>query len=70
MDFSAEYTEWVRNHSHFHIWSVRMLAMSTGRASSRGWGAGLGPDVLSAYSDFAFEILHPLPEENGGSDQM
>jgi spermidine dehydrogenase len=35
-----------------------------------GGGAGLGPDALSAYSDYAFEMLHPLPEERGGSDQM
>jgi spermidine dehydrogenase len=35
-----------------------------------GGGSGLGPDALSAYSEYAFEMLHPLPEENGGSDQM
>ena len=35
-----------------------------------GGGSGLGPDALSAYSDYAFELLHPLPEEKGGSDQM
>ena len=35
-----------------------------------GGGSGLGPDALSAYSDYAFEMLHPLPEDNGGSDQM
>jgi spermidine dehydrogenase len=35
-----------------------------------GGGSGLGPDALSAYSDYAFEMLHPLPEENGGADQM
>ncbi len=35
-----------------------------------GGGSGLGPDALSAYSDYAFEMLHPLPEEEGGSDQM
>src|SRR6516165_4545867 len=35
-----------------------------------GGGSGLGPDALSAYSDYAYEMLHPLPEENGGSDQM
>lgn len=35
-----------------------------------GGGSGLGPDALSAYSDYAFEMLHPLPEEQGGSDQM
>jgi spermidine dehydrogenase len=35
-----------------------------------GGGSGLGPDALSAYSDYAFEMLHPLPEVDGGSDQM
>jgi spermidine dehydrogenase len=35
-----------------------------------GGGSGLGPDALSAYSDYAFEMLHPLPAEDGGSDQM
>lgn len=35
-----------------------------------GGGSGLGPDALSAYSDYAFEMLHPLPSESGGSDQM
>ncbi|MGH9617623.1 MAG: NAD(P)-binding protein, partial [Acidobacteriaceae bacterium] len=35
-----------------------------------GGGAGLGPDALSAYSDYAFEMLHPLPDKNGYTDQM
>lgn len=35
-----------------------------------GGGSGLGPDALSAYADYAFELLHPLPEKQGGSDQM
>jgi len=35
-----------------------------------GGGSGLGPDALSAYSDYAFEMLHPLPEDKGGCDQM
>ncbi len=35
-----------------------------------GGGSGLGPDALSAYSDYAFEMLYPLPEDKGGSDQM
>lgn len=35
-----------------------------------GGGSGLGPDALSAYSDYAFEMLHPLPEADGGGDQM
>jgi spermidine dehydrogenase len=35
-----------------------------------GGGSGLGADALSAYSDYAFEMLRPLPQEDGGSDQM
>ncbi len=35
-----------------------------------GGGAGLGPDALSAYSDYAFEMLHPLRDEAGETDQM
>jgi spermidine dehydrogenase len=32
-----------------------------------GGGSGLGPDALSAYSDYAFQMLYPLADE---SDQM
>lgn len=35
-----------------------------------GGGSGLGPDALSAYSDYAYEMLHPLPQDAGGDDQM
>jgi spermidine dehydrogenase len=35
-----------------------------------GGGSGLGPDALSAYSDYAFEMLHPLADGNEGTDQM
>ena len=34
-----------------------------------GGAAGLGPDALSAYSDYAFEMLHPLTGEDS-RDQM
>jgi spermidine dehydrogenase len=33
-----------------------------------GGGSGLGPDVLSAYADYAADMLHPLHTEDG--DQM
>ncbi len=33
-----------------------------------GGGSGLGPDALSAYADYAADLLHPLDTENG--DQM
>src|SRR5580700_6885399 len=35
-----------------------------------GGGAGLGPDALSAFSEYAFEMLHPLPDPAGETDQM
>ncbi len=35
-----------------------------------GGGSGLGPDALSAYSDYAYEMLHPLVDETDGTDQM
>lgn len=35
-----------------------------------GGGSGLGPDALSAYADYAFEMLHPLRDDSGGTDQM
>lgn len=35
-----------------------------------GGGSGLGPDALSAYSDYAFEMLRPIPDETGNLDQM
>ena len=33
-----------------------------------GGGSGLGPDVLSAYADYAADMLHPLPGDD--TDQM
>ncbi len=35
-----------------------------------GGGSGLGPDALSAYSEYAFEMLRPLHDEAEGADQM
>jgi spermidine dehydrogenase len=35
-----------------------------------GGGSGLGPDALSAYSDYAYEMLRPVADESGGMDQM
>src|SRR5277367_1558406 len=35
-----------------------------------GGGSGLGPDALSAFSEYAFEMLHPLPDPAGETDQM
>jgi spermidine dehydrogenase len=35
-----------------------------------GGGSGLGPDALSAYSDYAYGMLHPIADETGNMDQM
>lgn len=35
-----------------------------------GGASGLGPDALSAYSNYAFEMLQPVADETGGLDQM
>jgi spermidine dehydrogenase len=35
-----------------------------------GGGSGLGPDALSAYNDYAWELLHPLDDGSGDMVQM
>jgi len=35
-----------------------------------GGGSGLGPDALSAYSEYAYEMLHPLEDDPDVTDQM
>jgi spermidine dehydrogenase len=35
-----------------------------------GGGSGLGPDALSAYCEYAYEMLHPIPDESSATDQM
>jgi spermidine dehydrogenase len=35
-----------------------------------GGGSGLGPDALSAYNDYAWELLHPLDDGSGEMVQM
>jgi spermidine dehydrogenase len=35
-----------------------------------GGGSGLGPDALSAYSDYAADLLHPFEDDSGEAVQM
>ncbi len=35
-----------------------------------GGGAGLGADALSAYTEYTYDMLHPLPDETGETNQM
>jgi spermidine dehydrogenase len=39
-------------------------------APVEGGGSGLGPDALSAYCDYAADLLHPLDDGSGESVQM
>ena len=53
-----------------HIMQVYGISRETIRtflSPVEGGGSGLGPDVLSAYADYAFETLRPMP---GTEDQM
>lgn len=53
-----------------HIMQVYGIGRDTIRtflSPVEGGGSGLGPDVLSAYADYAFETLRPMPETE---DQM
>jgi spermidine dehydrogenase len=53
-----------------HIMRVYGIGRETIRtflSPVEGGGSGLGPDVLSAYADYAFETLRPVPETE---DQM
>jgi spermidine dehydrogenase len=35
-----------------------------------GGGSGLGPDALSAYADYAYEVLQPVRDESGDMSEM
>ena len=63
----------IPSRSNSTTWNDSALAARSVRtflSPVEGGGSGLGPDALSAYSDYAFEMLHPLKEDEGGSDQM
>jgi spermidine dehydrogenase len=39
-------------------------------SSMEGGAYGLGPDALSAYSDYAFDLLHPLGDESDSAQMF
>src|SRR5260370_18172867 len=59
-----------RRHTRFKCdWSSDVCSSDV-LSPVEGGGSGLGPDALSAYSEYAFEMLRPLADEAGGTDQM
>jgi spermidine dehydrogenase len=48
--------------------SISRETIRTFLSPVEGGGSGLGPDALSAYADYAADLLHPLPDNEG--DQM
>lgn len=49
------------------LYGISRETIRTFLSPVEGGGSGLGPDVLSAYADYAFELLHPMPDTE---DQM
>jgi spermidine dehydrogenase len=50
------------------LYGISRETIRTFLSPVEGGGSGLGPDVLSAYADYAAELLHPWDAEDG--DQM
>lgn len=70
-DATSRYLDSITLEQHFiERFGISRETIRTFLSPVEGGGSGLGPDALSAYSDYAFEMLRPLPQENGGSDQM
>ena len=57
-------------HHYMERFGLSRETVRTFLSPVEGGGSGLGPDALSAYSDYAFEMLHPLEDETGDTDQM
>jgi len=55
---------------HMERFGLSQDTVRTFLSPVEGGGSGLGPDALSAYADYAFEMLHPVPDESGNMDQM
>src|SRR5229473_7785902 len=69
-DASSRYLDSITLEQHYmERFGLSRDTVRTFLSPIEGGGSGLGPDALSAYSDYAYEMLHPLTEE-GSRDQM
>ena len=70
-DAVSRYLDSITLEQHFmERFGLSQETVRTFLSPVEGGGSGLGPDALSAYSDYAFEMLHPIADETGDMDQM
>jgi len=70
-DESSRYLDSITLEQHYiERFGLSRNTIRTVLSPIEGGGSGLGPDALSAYSDYAYEMLHPLADEKDGTDQM
>jgi spermidine dehydrogenase len=70
-DPSSRYLDSITLEQHYmERFDIDQKTVRTFLSPVEGGGSGLGPDALSAYSDYAYEMLHPLADESSGTDQM
>ncbi len=67
----SRYLDTITLEQHFHErFGLSQETVRKFLSPVEGGGAGLGPDALSAYSDYAFEALQPVADETGAIDEM
>ena len=70
-DASSRYLDSITLEQHYmERFGLSRDTVRTFLSPIEGGGSGLGPDALSAYSDYAYEMLHPLADDKEGTDQM
>ncbi len=70
-DAISRYLDSITLEQHFmERFGLSQETVRTFLSPVEGGGSGLGPDALSAYSDYAFEMLRPVADETGATDQM
>ncbi len=70
-DAISRYLDSITLEQHFHErFGLSQETVRRFLSPVEGGGAGLGPDALSAYSDYAFEALQPVADETGAMDEM
>jgi len=61
-DESSRYLDSITLEQHYiERFGLSRNTIRTVLSPIEGGGSGLGPDALSAYSDYAYEMLHPWP---------
>lgn len=70
-DGISRYLDSITMEQHFmERFGLSQETVRTYLSPVEGGGSGLGPDALSGYADYAFEMLEPVADENGAMNQM